>query len=349
MNSYENIIGHAEEIQRLKQLLISQKIPHGILFWGEEGIGKLKIAKGFAKQVIAENESPAEEKRTFDRIENGNHPDFMIVDLEEGKTEINVAQIEEINKHCLMLSEKVGSKKVYIINQAEKLNEFASNRFLKTLEEPPANVIFILVTSFKNAILPTILSRCQLFFFKPLAFNEVSTIISLYYNDQEVKPKEQVVNSAVYLSYGKPGKVIYFINQDFQDVFAVLNSFLNAGIPAQFDDLLHGLENYINKQSKGVATKTFQQRAMFLAFLEVSALYFREFIAKNPDRENQCKLWNIKNLQDLHIDSRAILNIMDTIEKYNRNIHANGNIGLLTYSFCMTISKTWNSQFLQMK
>jgi hypothetical protein len=103
------------------------------------------------------------------------------------------------------------------------------------------------------------------------------------------------------------------------------------------------------EKQTGTGSKTFLQRTAFLSFLEVAALYFREFISQNPERSTQCKLWGFKNLQELHIDSRAILNIMDTIEKYNRNIHSNGNIGLLSYSFCMTISKTWNSQFLQLK
>lgn len=348
MNSYENIIGHADEIERLKQLVASQKIPHGILFWGEEGIGKLKVAKAFAKQILTINESPAEIKRTFDRIESGNHPDFFILDVEDGKTEIAVGQIEEINQSCHMLPEKAGGKKVYIINQADKLNEFASNRFLKTLEEPPSNVIFILVSAFKNSILPTILSRCQQYFFKPLELNLVSTIISIHYRNQEVKPLEEVRNSAIYLSYGKPGKAISLINDHFDKVFLVLNTFLKVGTPAQFDDLLHGLENYMSLSVEGT-NKNYQQRMAFLSFLEISSLYFREFIVKNPNREGQCKLWDFKNLQDLHIDSRAILNIMDAIEKYNRNIQANGSIGILTYSFCMTISKTWNSQFLQLK
>ena len=348
MNSYENIIGHVEEIERLKYLVESQKIPHGILFWGEDGIGKYKVARAFAKNILAAKESNEEAKRTFTRIDSGNHPDFFLVELEEGKNEINVAQIEEINKHCTMLSEKVGSKKVYIINQADKLNEVASNRFLKTLEEPPPNVVFILVTSYKNAILPTILSRCQQFFFRPLEQDLIATIISFHYHGQEIKPKEDVLNSAIYLSYGKPGKVIHFIDKNFEDVFKTLNAFLNAGTPTHFEILLSGLELYINKQI-GSESKTFQQRNAFLVFLEIAALYFREFIANNPERNTQCKLWGFKNTQELPIDSRVILNIMDTIEKYNRNIHANGNIGLLTYSFCMTISKTWNSQFLQLK
>ena len=100
MNSYENIIGHSDEIERLKNLVHYQKIPHGILFWGEEGIGKFKIAKAFAKHIIADKESAIESQRTFERMDNGNHPDFIIVDIEIGKSEIAVAQIEEINKHC---------------------------------------------------------------------------------------------------------------------------------------------------------------------------------------------------------------------------------------------------------
>lgn len=348
MNPFENIIGHTEEIERLRNLIISKKIPHALLFWGEDGIGKFKVACAFAKLIIADMESPIAAKRTFERIENGNHPDFNFIDLEAGKNEINVAQIEEINQHCTILSEKVNSKKVYIINQADRLNEFAANRFLKTLEEPPANVIFILVTSLKNAILPTILSRCQPFFFKPLDQNLIATIISFYFHEKEIKPTADILNSAIYLSYGKPGKVIHFVDQHFEEVFKSLNTFLNANIPTQFDVLLHGLENFINKH-EGSESKTFQQRTAFLFFLEMAALYFREFIAHNPQRNEQCKLWGFKNLQNLHIDSRAILNIMETIEKFNRNIHSNGNIGLLSYSFCMTISKAWNSQFLQLK
>lgn len=320
-----------------------------MLFWGEEGIGKLKLAKAFAKQILSFNESNEEAKRTFDRIDNGNHPDYFLLKLEEGKAEISVAQIEEINQSCRMLSEKIGSKKVYIIDQADCLNDFASNRFLKTLEEPPENVIFVLVSSYKNSILPTILSRCQHLFFKPLELNLVSTILSMHYHGKSEKPAEDIRNSAIYLSYGKPGRAIYLIDNHFEKVFEVLNSFLKIGSPSQFDDLLHGLELFMSQSPVEGVTKNFQQRASFLAFLEITALYFREFIVANPLRATQCKLWDLKNLEGLLIDSRAILNIMDAIEKYSRNVQANGNVSILSYSCCMTISKAWNSQFLQMK
>jgi len=348
MNPFENIVGHEEEISRLRQLVTSQKTPHGLLFWGEEGIGKFKLAKAFAKQILSMNESVSEMKRTFDRVENGNHPDYFVLKLEEGKSEISVAQIEEINQSCRMLAEKKDGKKVYIIDQAECMNDFASNRFLKTLEEPPQNVIFILVSSHKNAISPTILSRCQHLFFKPLELNLVSTILSLHYHGKMEKPAEEVRNSAIYLSYGKPGRAVYLIDHHFEKVFDGLNSFLKLGSPSQFDDLLRTLELYMNQVGEGT-TKNLQQRSGFLAFLEITALYFREFVVDNPKRAMECKTWGLKNYDSLLIDSKVILNIMDLIERYTRNLQANGHIGILSYSFCMAISKTWNSQFLQMK
>ena len=126
---------------------------------GTEGIGKKIIAKEFAKKILCEDtKDEACTCKSCTCFNSGNHPDFFILN-EEG-TGIKIADIRLITEKVI---EKpiISNKKVYIINDSEMLNIESQNCILKTLEEPPEFVTFILITSNENMLLNTIKSRCM--------------------------------------------------------------------------------------------------------------------------------------------------------------------------------------------
>ena len=157
---FKNIIGNTEVKDYLAKSINQQNILHSYLFVGTSGIGKLIIAKEFAKNILC-LENTKEETCTCKSctcFNGNNHPDFYCIN-ENGES-IKVETIRELTEKVI---EKpiVSDKKVYIINDCEKMTKEAQNCLLKTLEEPPEFVVIILISSNENLILNTIKSRCM--------------------------------------------------------------------------------------------------------------------------------------------------------------------------------------------
>jgi DNA polymerase-3 subunit delta' len=154
-----NIIGNNEIKEYLESSLENNNILHSYLFLGTEGIGKRMLAKNFAKGILCleekKNNCTCKSCICFD---GKNHPDFNLIN-EEGEG-IKIDQIREITKKVI---EKpiISERKVYIINDCDKMTKEAQNCLLKTLEEPPEFVTLILISSNENLILNTIKSRCM--------------------------------------------------------------------------------------------------------------------------------------------------------------------------------------------
>ena len=164
---FENIIGNTEVKKYLSNSIEQNNILHSYLFLGTEGIGKLLIAKAFSKKILCQEEKDdikcnCKSCLCFD---GNNHPDFTIIN-EEGES-IKIEQIRDITEKVI---EKpiISSKKVYIINDCDKMTKEAQNCLLKTLEEPPEFVVLILISSNENLILNTIKSRCMSIKFHPI-------------------------------------------------------------------------------------------------------------------------------------------------------------------------------------
>lgn len=157
---FKDIIGNLEVKDYLIKSINNKNILHSYLFLGTEGIGKLAIAKEFAKKILCLNNTKDEicTCKSCTCFNGKNHPDYYIIN-EEGES-IKIDTIRNITEKAFekpILSEK----KVYIINDFEKMTKEAQNCLLKTLEEPPEFVVIILISSNENIILNTIKSRCM--------------------------------------------------------------------------------------------------------------------------------------------------------------------------------------------
>lgn len=162
--SWKNIVGNAEKIFRLKKFITDKTFPHAILFSGVEGIGKRKIAELCAAALICENPVNGEACGTCDSCKlmaANSHPDFYVVEPEATKTtrNIKIAQIRDLQRE-VSLKPNIAERRVVIIDGAEFMNKPSANSILKTLEEPPGQTIFILVTANRSGLLLTIRSRC---------------------------------------------------------------------------------------------------------------------------------------------------------------------------------------------
>lgn len=224
MKTTDNIYSNKKICDFLSIQCNEGKVSHAYLFCGPYGCGKLSCAKQFAKQILGNNK--------FDySIDNQTHPDVKIYEP-KGINSYLTAQISEIIKDSY-LAPIQANYKIYIIKQADKLGSSAANAFLKTLEEPPKNVCFILLVKSIDSVLPTIVSRCQVYHFNQVAkdeqINYVSKNSGCSYEDAEY---------VVDLFGGDLEKSVHFcLNQDLQDFVSLL------------DDVISSLDNMTDWQA----------------------------------------------------------------------------------------------------
>jgi DNA polymerase-3 subunit gamma/tau len=191
--AFSEVSGQKVIIKTLQNALLYNKIAHAYLFSGPRGTGKTSIAKIFAKAVNCLNQPNNEPCNTCDicrGIDKGDIPDVIEIDAASNN---GVDEIRDLRDKVKYMP-SVGRYKVYIIDEVHMLTPGAFNALLKTLEEPPKHVIFILATTEVHKIPPTILSRCQRFDFKNIETGD----IVLKLNEIVKKEKINITPEAVY-------------------------------------------------------------------------------------------------------------------------------------------------------
>lgn len=161
MAGYKDIIGNEQIKEHFQNAIKLQKVSHAYILNGDKGMGKKLMAKTFAMALQCENGTgePCMECKSCKQALSENHPDIKFVTHEKPKT-ISVDEIRSQVNGDIQIKPYSSKYKVYIIDEAEKMNVQAQNALLKTIEEPPAYGVIILLTSNSEMFLPTILSRC---------------------------------------------------------------------------------------------------------------------------------------------------------------------------------------------
>ena len=153
-------VGNERILHTVNQFILANHIPHAIIIEGDKGTGRKTLAHYIAKAAVCLGDKPpCDSCKCCRLVDNKNHPDIIYVSPEEKKKNISVAQIRTLRNDAFIKPHMLG-RKIFIINKAETLNEQSQNALLKTLEEPPENVLFILITESVSYFLDTIISRC---------------------------------------------------------------------------------------------------------------------------------------------------------------------------------------------
>lgn len=168
---FDKIIGNDLTKETLIKSVKLEKTSHSYLFVGIDGIGKKMIAKEFAKMLMCLDENKYCNKcKSCIEFDTNNNPDFFYIEPDG-----NSIKIEQIREAQRKVAEKpvISNKKIFIINDAEKMTVEAQNCLLKTLEEPPEYITIILITSNENNLLTTIKSRCTIQYFNKITDEEL--------------------------------------------------------------------------------------------------------------------------------------------------------------------------------
>lgn len=164
---WNEIVGHHENINRLRMLLHSERMPHALLFTGPAGIGKMKVANTLSAAALCSSaeQTPCGVCQSCRSIASNSHPDLLTVRTDG--TTIKIEQIRQLQSE-LAFAPYLENRRVCIIEDAERMTAQAANSILKTLEEPQGSILFILISASRQLLLETIISRCLAVAFQPL-------------------------------------------------------------------------------------------------------------------------------------------------------------------------------------
>ena len=277
------IIGHQKQKDFLAKIILSNKIPHAFLFTGVDQVGKKTFALNFAKMILCDHDACDACKVCLD-IDKNISPDVCL--LSDGNKNIEIDKIRSI-REFLRLKSYSNKRKIAIIDNAHLMGIDGQNSILKLLEEPPANSILILITSFPEILLGTIKSRVQSLNFNGIANKEIEK-----YLISEGIGKEEAQEVSVF-SGGKIGKALELLEDSEKKEFFVktlnyLKEIENKGFDKRFEYVKEIYKDPEDKESVSEILNIFERFFRRIMFLK---LY-----KKNTEEFKSYSLLQIKNI-----------------------------------------------------
>lgn len=261
-STFEEVAGQQHVVKTLRNALSTGKIAHAYLFAGPRGTGKTTMAKLLAKALNCEEGIGCQcnSCKNCLAINEGSHPDVLELDAASNNGVDEIRELIDKVKYGTIL----GRYKVYIIDEVHMLSAGAFNALLKTLEEPPEHVIFILATTEPHKILPTILSRCQRYDFSKVQDNDIRERIKVILSTEHVAYDEEAVNLIISLADGGMRDALSILDQvlaysgdtlnvsDILDIFSLESkeeklALLTSIAEGDTKDVLMRLKKYIEK------------------------------------------------------------------------------------------------------
>ena len=179
--TFKDVVGQQAITNTLTNAIENNHLAQALLFTGPRGVGKTTCARILAKQINQNAGVPEDEDFAFNIFELDAASNNSVDDIRELTGQVRIPP-------------QIGKYKVYIIDEVHMLSQAAFNAFLKTLEEPPAHAIFILATTEKHKIIPTILSRCQIFDFKRITVKDAAEYLKYIAENQGIEAEEDALH-----------------------------------------------------------------------------------------------------------------------------------------------------------
>ena len=338
--TFDTVIGQNHVTSTLKNSITENKIPSAILFCGPRGVGKTSCARIYAKEI---NKSSIENIDSHDLS-------FNIFELDAASNR----GIEEMKNLIdkVRIPPQIGKYKVYIIDEVHMLTPQAMNAFLKTLEEPPKHIVFVLATTEKNKILPTILSRCQIYDFNRINESEICKAIADICTKEEFKYDDEAISIIARKSDGSLrdsltilDRIVSFTNKNIttKKTSELLNVLDNESFLKLSENIIKNNLIPVLIQFNEICDKGYNEKE----FLTGLANHFRNIlIAKSKESHDifdfNNNLLNLFVEQGSLIDNNLIIEKISLIENSIFKYNLVENKKLLVEITLMKISKSFN-------
>ena len=238
------LIGNKRILRSINTMTLNGKIPHAIIIEGEKGLGKKTLAKYIAKaRLCGEAEKPCLKCKSCRLVEVGSHPDFITVSP-EGQS-IKVDKIRTLRSEAYM-SATTCRGRVFLIEQADLMNQNAQNALLKILEEPPEGACFILLASSASLLLQTIRSRCVCFTLAPVAVNDES----IEFLKSKTGISFEKAKEVLALADGNIGKAEQLINTSDELVSVTAEKIVKKAAESNMFEVLSSLNSFMKSREQ---------------------------------------------------------------------------------------------------
>ena len=327
--TFDEVVGQSHITRILKNSLNSRKIAHAYLFAGPRGVGKTSMARILAKALNCEKgitSIPCNQCVHCREISEGRSVDVLEIDGASNRTIDEARDIrEKIN-----YSPANSRFKIYIIDEVHMLTTYAFNALLKTLEEPPDNVVFILATTEPNKLPSTIISRCQRFDFRKLSTNEIFTQLKKIAEEESMKIEDNALKSIAYRADGALRDAEGMLDQmisyaegeiSVDNVIEIFGFVKDEIYGALLEKIVMGDEKGIIEDVENIVEKgyNFEEFTIgFISFLKSALLYVVGISDEDfPEREGLFK----GMIQSVSTDEiLAMISIAENIERNLKNI-----------------------------
>ncbi len=330
--TFEEVVGQQHIVVTLKNAIRTNKLSHAYLFSGPRGTGKTSVAKILGKAIncTSNEDKPCEKCASCLSISKGNHPDIIEIDAasNNGVDEIREL-IDKVKYAPLELKTKV-----YIIDEVHMLTTGAFNALLKTLEEPPSHVIFILATTEPHKVIPTIISRCQRFDFTKVSNTDIESRLDSILDEEEINVDSGVTRLVSQLADG-----------GMRDALSILEQIIAySGEKITVDDVykVYGLTTSQEKIAllKTISNSQVKEILQFLKEISIKSHDIKKLTVDLIDCLKDGLIYHFTqstdNLSVLNEDEAKQLNsffnadqsielmdiLMDTLEKYRLSVNS---------------------------
>lgn len=327
MATFRDVIGQEQIVEHLKSAIKMQKISHAYILQGERSSGKEFIAKVFAAALQCEKQEgePCEECRSCKQAASGNQPDIIKVTHEKPNT-IGVEDIRKVTGD-IAIKPYSSARKIYIINEAEKMTVQAQNALLKTLEEPPAYAVILLLTTNVDTLLPTIQSRCVLLTMKPVNDEAVKKFLM-----KDLMIPEYKADVCVAFARGNVGKAKALASsEEFDNIKSDAVTLLKYIRDMEINEIVLAIKKIAEYKFDindylDILSVWYRDVLLFKATNDVNHLIFKDeiqYIKKTADQSAY----------------EGIEEILDALEKAKSRLKANVNFDLTMELLLLTIKE----------
>ena len=328
MAGFQDIIGQEQIKEHLCSALSTGKVSHAYIINGEKSSGKEFIARVFSMALQCESEGtePCQECHSCRQALSGNHPDIIRV-VHEKPNSISVDDIREQVNSSVAIKPYGSPRKVYLINEAEKMTVQAQNALLKTLEEPPEYVVILLLVSNVNALLPTILSRCVVLNMKPVS----DSLVKQYLCTQLQVPDYKAEVCAAF-ARGNVGKAkALATSEDFENIKTEALSLLKYIQDMELNEIITAVKKITEYKMKindylDICAIWYRDALLFKATSDMNQLIFKEEIQALRRTAQRSSYEGIEN----------IIHALDTAKK---RLDSNVNFELVMELLMLTIQE----------